>query len=177
MIIFPCKLHQLPEFDQGKRSCRRRLAGHNERRRKPTSGTLLSARYGSLPTPIFENNGNSGGFVMEFSSCSRGKVHWPNTRATWTTRHLTSIQTCHLDPEDVLTEFKIPIALTHENYVNPHADAGSGAHMVQPPTETMVQGQGHFSTGWAYDTDESHLGLGQISQSSGFYMVVMHLFC
>ena len=25
----------LAEFDDGKRSCRRRLAGHNERRRKP----------------------------------------------------------------------------------------------------------------------------------------------
>ncbi|KAM0000354.1 putative transcription factor SBP family [Helianthus debilis subsp. tardiflorus] len=69
-MIVSFRLHQLPEFDQGKRSCRRRLAGHNERRRKPTSGTLLSARYGRLPTPIFENNGNSGGFVMEFSSCS-----------------------------------------------------------------------------------------------------------
>lgn len=25
----------LAEFDEGKRSCRKRLAGHNERRRKP----------------------------------------------------------------------------------------------------------------------------------------------
>ncbi|XP_068337021.1 squamosa promoter-binding-like protein 3 [Pyrus communis] len=28
------RFHQLPEFDDTKRSCRRRLAGHNERRRK-----------------------------------------------------------------------------------------------------------------------------------------------
>ncbi|XP_016491740.1 squamosa promoter-binding protein 1 [Nicotiana tabacum] len=28
------RFHQLPEFDEAKRSCRRRLAGHNERRRK-----------------------------------------------------------------------------------------------------------------------------------------------
>ncbi|PWA86897.1 squamosa promoter-binding-like protein [Artemisia annua] len=74
-----CRFHLLPEFDQGKRSCRRRLAGHNERRRKPTSGTLLSARYGSLPASIFGNNASSGGFLMDFSSCSRGRVHWPNT--------------------------------------------------------------------------------------------------
>jgi hypothetical protein len=29
-----CRFHPLPEFDEGKRSCRRRLEGHNRRRRK-----------------------------------------------------------------------------------------------------------------------------------------------
>eukprot|EP00252_Welwitschia_mirabilis_P004422 TRINITY_DN1477_c0_g1_i1.p1 TRINITY_DN1477_c0_g1~~TRINITY_DN1477_c0_g1_i1.p1 ORF type:complete len:510 (+),score=76.30 TRINITY_DN1477_c0_g1_i1:1201-2730(+) len=29
------RFHELKEFDEGKRSCRRRLKGHNERRRKP----------------------------------------------------------------------------------------------------------------------------------------------
>lgn len=29
-----CRFHELSEFDESKRSCRRRLAGHNERRRK-----------------------------------------------------------------------------------------------------------------------------------------------
>lgn len=28
------RFHMLQEFDEGKRSCRRRLAGHNKRRRK-----------------------------------------------------------------------------------------------------------------------------------------------
>ncbi|XP_020595138.1 squamosa promoter-binding-like protein 17, partial [Phalaenopsis equestris] len=36
--------HQLPEFDHGKRSCRRKLAGHNERRRKPPAAPLLSRK-------------------------------------------------------------------------------------------------------------------------------------
>ncbi|KAF3953199.1 hypothetical protein ACB098_05G089600 [Castanea mollissima] len=31
------RFHQLTEFDESKRSCRRRLAGHNERRRKSSS--------------------------------------------------------------------------------------------------------------------------------------------
>ncbi|KAH0469943.1 hypothetical protein IEQ34_001501 [Dendrobium chrysotoxum] len=31
------RFHELPEFDEAKRSCRRRLAGHNERRRKSSS--------------------------------------------------------------------------------------------------------------------------------------------
>lgn len=31
---FVIRFHPLSEFDEGKRSCRRRLAGHNRRRRK-----------------------------------------------------------------------------------------------------------------------------------------------
>lgn len=31
------RFHELREFDEAKRSCRRRLAGHNERRRKSTN--------------------------------------------------------------------------------------------------------------------------------------------
>ncbi|KAJ4829578.1 Squamosa promoter-binding-like protein 9 [Turnera subulata] len=53
------RFHQLPEFDQGKRSCRRRLAGHNERRRKPPPGSILSSRYGRLSPAIF-GRGSTG---------------------------------------------------------------------------------------------------------------------
>nr|AUW52972.1 squamosa promoter binding-like protein 4c [Petunia x hybrida] len=35
------RFHELSEFDGTKRSCRRRLAGHNERRRKTSQGTKL----------------------------------------------------------------------------------------------------------------------------------------
>ncbi|KAK4354266.1 hypothetical protein RND71_026460 [Anisodus tanguticus] len=41
------RFHMLAEFDDGKRSCRKRLAGHNERRRKPHAG-LHSDRAGKL---------------------------------------------------------------------------------------------------------------------------------
>ncbi|CAH2036547.1 unnamed protein product [Thlaspi arvense] len=39
------RFHELPEFDEAKRSCRRRLAGHNERRRK-SSGEESGGRRG-----------------------------------------------------------------------------------------------------------------------------------
>jgi hypothetical protein len=41
-----CRFHVLTEFDEGKRSCRRRLAGHNRRRRKarPETHTTLSIK-------------------------------------------------------------------------------------------------------------------------------------
>ncbi|XP_047328538.1 squamosa promoter-binding-like protein 9 [Impatiens glandulifera] len=67
------RFHQLPEFDQGKRSCRRRLAGHNERRRKPPLGSLLSSRYRRLSSSVFgsEHSGRTGSFLMDFSAYPR----------------------------------------------------------------------------------------------------------
>ncbi|KAF7818967.1 protein STRUBBELIG-RECEPTOR FAMILY 2 [Senna tora] len=62
------RFHQLSEFDQEKRSCRRRLAGHNERRRKPQPSSLLSSPYGRLSSPVFDKSGRVGGFLMEFGA-------------------------------------------------------------------------------------------------------------
>ncbi|KAI3678148.1 hypothetical protein L6452_37429 [Arctium lappa] len=197
------RFHQLPEFDQGKRSCRRRLAGHNERRRKPTSGSLLPARYGSLPS-IFENNGNGGSFLMDFSSCSRAppraaSIHWPTTRAPPRAANDLPIATEKFPPLPWQSSLDNPPpyinpnvppggcfngvqdsncalsllsnhssgstnqTLSLEYYLNPDA----GAPMVQPASGTMAHG--HFSTAtttaWGYDTNEAHLGLGQIPQS------------
>ncbi|RDY11888.1 Squamosa promoter-binding-like protein 6, partial [Mucuna pruriens] len=44
------RFHLLAEFDDGKRSCRKRLAGHNERRRKPQVG-IHSGKAGRLLQP------------------------------------------------------------------------------------------------------------------------------
>ncbi|XP_062199852.1 squamosa promoter-binding-like protein 17 [Phragmites australis] len=59
------RFHQLSEFDQGKRSCRRRLAGHNERRRKPPPGPLTS-RYGRLAAS-FQEPGRFRSLLLDFS--------------------------------------------------------------------------------------------------------------
>ncbi|MQM07956.1 hypothetical protein Taro_040813 [Colocasia esculenta] len=74
--------HQLSEFDQGKRSCRRRLAGHNERRRKPPPGSL-SSRYGRVPSTLHEDSNRVGGFVLDFSHSrmsSNARDEWPALR-------------------------------------------------------------------------------------------------
>ncbi|KAL6859002.1 hypothetical protein ACP4OV_018004 [Aristida adscensionis] len=60
------RFHQLPEFDQGKRSCRRRLAGHNERRRRPPPGPVAS-RYGRLASSFGEEPGRFRSFLLDFS--------------------------------------------------------------------------------------------------------------
>ncbi|XP_073098486.1 squamosa promoter-binding-like protein 14 isoform X2 [Elaeis guineensis] len=76
------RFHQLPEFDQGKRSCRRRLAGHNERRRKPPPGPL-SSRYGRLATS-FHDPSRFRSFLMDFSYPrlpNNARDVWPTVRA------------------------------------------------------------------------------------------------
>ncbi|KAI4348759.1 hypothetical protein L6164_009441 [Bauhinia variegata] len=74
------RFHLLPEFDQGKRSCRRRLAGHNERRRKPTPNSLLASHYGRLSSSLLENSSRGGSFLMEFAAYP--KLNMRNTLPT-----------------------------------------------------------------------------------------------
>ncbi|KAJ6749728.1 hypothetical protein OIU85_000369 [Salix viminalis] len=80
------KFHLLPEFDQGKRSCRRRLAGHNERRRKPPSGSVLSTRHGRFSPSLFvaDNSSRDGGLLVDFSAYPRhtGRDGWPAGRSS-----------------------------------------------------------------------------------------------
>ncbi|XVE96074.1 hypothetical protein REPUB_Repub02eG0190100 [Reevesia pubescens] len=78
------RFHQLPEFDQGKRSCRRRLAGHNERRRKPPPGSLLSSPYGRLSSSIIESSSRGGSFIMDFTAYPRlsSRDAWSTARSS-----------------------------------------------------------------------------------------------
>ncbi|KAL6145304.1 hypothetical protein ACLB2K_055992 [Fragaria x ananassa] len=77
------RFHQLPEFDQGKRSCRRRLAGHNERRRKPQPGSMMSTRFGRLSSSIYENSNRVGSFLMDFTAYPRdGRDAWATARTS-----------------------------------------------------------------------------------------------
>nr|WPD49294.1 SPL-like protein 9 [Agave tequilana] len=78
------RFHQLPEFDQGKRSCRRRLAGHNERRRKPPPAALSSSI--GIPSSPFNVDDSSRlrGFLMNFT-CPQlsGTDVWSTTSKHW----------------------------------------------------------------------------------------------
>ena len=64
VLLLTSRFHLLAEFDDGKRSCRKRLAGHNERRRKPQ---------------VAINSGRAGRFLQsyngtKFVSCSQTYV-------------------------------------------------------------------------------------------------------
>ncbi|PIA53392.1 hypothetical protein AQUCO_00900161v1 [Aquilegia coerulea] len=87
------RFHLLCEFDQGKRSCRRRLAGHNERRRKPQPGSIFSPRYGRVSPSFQENSTRGGGFLMDFTAYPRlaGRDAWQTVKAgNWADGNQTS---------------------------------------------------------------------------------------
>ncbi|KAH6825807.1 hypothetical protein C2S53_008012 [Perilla frutescens var. hirtella] len=92
------RFHQLPEFDQGKRSCRRRLAGHNERRRKPPPGPFLSSRYASLSPSLYDSHTKTGGLTTDFSAYSAfaGRDSWPNTSKRGLADQTASTGNCQL---------------------------------------------------------------------------------
>ncbi|KAL9240149.1 hypothetical protein vseg_014401 [Gypsophila vaccaria] len=112
------RFHQLPEFDQGKRSCRRRLAGHNERRRKPPSGSLLSSRLGRFSSSFFGDGTTKSGFLLDFSSYSRnsGRDSWPGSKTS---------ETVSGSPSTSLVKY--------------HHDMWPG-YAEDPPSETYLQG-------------------------------------
>ncbi|XP_022134617.1 squamosa promoter-binding-like protein 13A [Momordica charantia] len=67
------RFHSLDEFDEGKRSCRKRLDGHNRRRRKPQpeslSRSILSHYQGSQLLPFSTSCVYPSTIVMNHSWC------------------------------------------------------------------------------------------------------------
>ncbi|KAJ4868239.1 Squamosa promoter-binding-like protein 6 [Raphanus sativus] len=57
------RFHFLSEFDDGKRSCRRRLAGHNERRRKPSFYFLPGKQQQNRHKLVPQGNKFPGSFL------------------------------------------------------------------------------------------------------------------
>ncbi|CAM6082190.1 unnamed protein product [Calypogeia fissa] len=64
------RFHVLTEFDEGKRSCRRRLAGHNERRRKPQPESAAIVSTGC--STVFQNEGGSHASSVNGEESKRG---------------------------------------------------------------------------------------------------------
>jgi len=93
------RFHILSEFDEGKRSCRRRLAGHNERRRKPQPDSLAinPARFASAfyddrrlnsilmdRSPFMHPRITSNSILedsIDFKLGGYGKGAWPRVKA------------------------------------------------------------------------------------------------
>jgi hypothetical protein len=91
IIMSLCRFHELVEFDETKRSCRRRLAGHNERRRKSTAesygeGSNRKGVNTSLKESPCRQADERGRFQINIppqgsSSYKRSQIRWrPNQR-------------------------------------------------------------------------------------------------
>ncbi|XVE54469.1 hypothetical protein DITRI_Ditri03aG0083700 [Diplodiscus trichospermus] len=88
------RFHSLEEFDEGKRSCRKRLDGHNRRRRKPQpdplsrSGSYFSNYQGTQMLPFSS--------LHVYPSTTVVKPTWPGVTISETeSRHLNQPQQLH----------------------------------------------------------------------------------
>ncbi|KAJ0053100.1 hypothetical protein Pint_00160 [Pistacia integerrima] len=95
------RFHVMSEFDDSKRSCRRRLAGHNERRRK-SSHDSVSRNSSQAPTgralSLLSSRGNSWVSSSDLSSrCSAAlRELIAENRATIVSKHLILDRDWHL---------------------------------------------------------------------------------
>ncbi|KAL0446986.1 UNVERIFIED_CONTAM: Squamosa promoter-binding-like protein 6 [Sesamum latifolium] len=69
------RFHVLAEFDEGKRSCRKRLAGHNERRRKPQFDNHLGASYFTTDASNFSRFLSGGFFGLQYNEPAKHSGH------------------------------------------------------------------------------------------------------
>lgn len=74
LLTCSCRFHSLVEFDDRKRSCRKRLDGHNRRRRKPQPATMTlnAGRF------LYGNQGlyHSLRHVFHFHHLLPGRLNW-----------------------------------------------------------------------------------------------------
>ena len=62
------RFHVLAEFDDAKRSCRKRLAEHNRRRRKPAASTASSKDGASPPAKKPSGGSMTGSYTTDSKS-------------------------------------------------------------------------------------------------------------
>nr|XP_043606369.1 squamosa promoter-binding-like protein 13A [Erigeron canadensis] len=105
------RFHSLEEFDEGKRSCRKRLDGHNRRRRKPQPDALRGAS-------LFSSH--QGTTMLQFSS--------PHVYQTTTLTN--PMWTSVVKPEEEPTYSTRQLNLAHKQNPNPFPEPSSSTKRV-----------------------------------------------
>lgn len=113
------RFHELAEFDETKRSCRRRLAGHNERRRKSSSesqgeGGPSSQTKGSNPNTQLERAANRSSQI----SYSGGNVSsiYKHFQLTWLKIWL-NVAPSLLSSIIIMIIWSLNIGITNQDFV------------------------------------------------------------
>lgn len=166
------RFHLLPEFDQGKRSCRRRLAGHNERRRKPPPGTLFGP-CGSLSSLFHaERTSKAGSFMLDFSTqpVSSGRGSRPMVRTLDNPQAVMEKFPSHLwhrSPE-TSSEILVQGSSARTSYFGPEIHSGECLVGVTDSSRALSL---LSSQAWDSRDQSSSLGINGIVNDQGVSMV------
>ncbi|CAN1311906.1 Squamosa promoter-binding-like protein 6 [Linum perenne] len=145
------RFHLLAEFDDGKRSCRKRLAGHNERRRKPQvgihsgrAGRLIHAYHG-FPNGRLQETGLTSSFICQ--DILPGSLVYPERYEAndYWSRRIKHEEDSDMSPHNLSA---IPITDRHNNSSNnryPH-DIGVSNSASSSSSQTCSLGNDAFIT-------------------------------
>ncbi|CAN1311907.1 Squamosa promoter-binding-like protein 6 [Linum perenne] len=130
------RFHLLAEFDDGKRSCRKRLAGHNERRRKPQVG---------FPNGRLQETGLTSSFICQ--DILPGSLVYPERYEAndYWSRRIKHEEDSDMSPHNLSA---IPITDRHNNSSNnryPH-DIGVSNSASSSSSQTCSLGNDAFIT-------------------------------
>lgn len=140
------RFHALSEFDEGKRSCRKRLADHNRRRRKPqpNSSTTTSSTGDLTPKPSDEDGSAAPGQTQNTAGQKEGLGSSDQAQSLLSGISLTP---------------SVSLSLQHEkNQVPALTDENNEKQTYQPFLQSCLSGP---------SLSLSTLGGGNQSQSSG----------
>lgn len=168
-VIFLFRFHVLSEFDQGKRSCRKRLADHNRRRRKSQDLMTMTT------TPVATTNTNALNETNNTGETPGEKILFTSASSSSTNNPQPPFMGCITEPESPCTGMTSPTAPPSQ-VVAPQMALGLGCYshdsgvMVVPASAGL---SGSSSTGTSPQDTPSFLptGLGD-----HFRMNVHHRF-
>ncbi|GKA31042.1 squamosa promoter-binding-like protein 13A [Tanacetum coccineum] len=137
------RFHPIGEFDEVKRSCRKRLDGHNRRRRKPRAESMY-LNYGSYLTDHqgtkLLNFGGSPAYTTTFGS----SLTWPSDEKSNQQLHVTVEQTTPSNSYACARERKFPFLLdTDSDQVNhlfseaTFQHTSASAHLLVEPKSAL----------------------------------------
>ncbi|XP_022944840.1 squamosa promoter-binding-like protein 7 [Cucurbita moschata] len=137
------RFHVISEFDDSKRSCRRRLAGHNERRRKSSQESVAARNW------FGENKSRTGKIAYIPSPTGRALSLLSSKNESWATSSELSLRSSAALRE-LIAENRAAILARqlnlerdwHSNHTRTADDFGSGGVGLEQSWEKMHDGNG-----------------------------------
>ncbi|CAN6837174.1 unnamed protein product [Brassica oleracea] len=138
------RFHQLAEFDLEKRSCRRRLACHNERRRKPqaTTAALLASGYSRIAPSLYVLDLVTGSVLGDPTTWSTARSVMGRS-APWDSHQLMN----------VLSQGSSRFSITYPEMVNNNSTDSSCALSLLSNSNTTQQQQQTSTNAYLMDAE------------------------
>ncbi|KAI3727064.1 hypothetical protein L1987_66873 [Smallanthus sonchifolius] len=155
------RFHSLEEFDEGKRSCRKRLDGHNRRRRKPLP-YLFPPNHGTNNINVVQSDGQQVHPTVDVNVMN----------PPWSEVVQAPLWLDHSNYAPSLLSSPVASIPTLSHVVNPQSDSGSVSVTASPLDQGLISYGGlenDFDVGWGGVTDMDTYHHASYDQTLPFY--------